>query len=71
MYCSFQAICKLFGGPSAAIMCVVVDTQEDCDYVYAGSKDHYIKASSKPNLKICIIIFLPITGKLLKRKLPK
>ncbi|XP_033638364.1 kinesin-like protein KIF21A isoform X2 [Asterias rubens] len=46
---NFQAICKLFGGPSAAIMCVVVDTQEDCDYVYAGSKDHYIKVFEVPS----------------------
>ena len=46
LFLSFQAICKLFGGPSAAIMCVAVDTQEDCDYVFAGSKDHYIKAST-------------------------
>ncbi|XP_038053366.1 kinesin-like protein KIF21A [Patiria miniata] len=47
---NFQSICKLFGGPSAAIMCVAVDTQEDCDYVFAGSKDHYIKVKAGPYL---------------------
>ncbi|XP_022094071.1 kinesin-like protein KIF21A isoform X3 [Acanthaster planci] len=46
---NFQSICKLFGGPSAAIMCVAVDTQDDCDYVYAGSKDHYIKVFEVPS----------------------
>lgn len=40
---SFQSMCKLFGGPSAAVMCLAVKTTSSMDQVYAGSKDHYVK----------------------------
>ncbi|XP_041467223.1 kinesin-like protein KIF21A [Lytechinus variegatus] len=40
---SFQSMCKLFGGPSAAVMCLDVKTTPEYDQVFAGSKDHYVK----------------------------
>ncbi|XP_071509041.1 kinesin-like protein KIF21A [Diadema antillarum] len=40
---SFQSMCKLFGGPSAAVMCLEVKTTNGLDQVFAGSKDHYVK----------------------------
>ncbi|XP_030849424.1 kinesin-like protein KIF21B isoform X3 [Strongylocentrotus purpuratus] len=40
---SFQSMCKLFGGPSAAVMCLDVKTTPQFDQVFAGSKDHYVK----------------------------
>ncbi len=40
---SFQSVCKLYGGASAAVMCVAVNTTEAGDHVFAGSKDHYVK----------------------------
>ena len=45
---SFQSVCKLYGGASAAVMCVAVNNprdQPDVDQVFAGSKDHYVKVN--------------------------